>query len=125
VELALNLLWFAVSALLVVCWLRFPSRKLATGISRGLILVACVSLLLFAPISISDDLHASFDAVEEVSVSARKAHPLPAVQSSCGVPVAPLAAPSFRFVEEVAEGDFSLPPFVLAASAVSRAPPAA
>ena len=125
-ELALNLLWLAVSALLLAAWLRAPSRRRLGGLTQGFMLLGCVILLLFPPISISDDLHATLDAVEEVSVSARKAHPVSFAQHDAGYAYpARDAFIRLSFVETVIALGPSLPRCAVVTSAVSRAPPAA
>ncbi len=73
-ELALNLVWLAVSGMALAWWIR-QVRKQALGgaeLLRGLVLLTCVLALFFPVISASDDLHANVPAVEDAFSYARK-----------------------------------------------------
>lgn len=94
------------------------------GVARGLMLVGCVILLLFPPISITDDLHCPFDAVEELSITARKAHSVAVAHLDFVVP-GPAPAVRFDFIEAFCEHSASFQGFTGVTPAVSRAPPSA
>ena len=71
-ELLLNVIWLMVSAAPIAWWLR--KHSFASGRREFCLAIAamfCVGLLLFAPISISDDLHQDLFASEDAN-SAKK-----------------------------------------------------
>ena len=71
-ELLLNIIWLIVSAAPMVWWLR--KHSVASGRREFCLAIGamfCVGMLLFAPISISDDLHQDVFAAEDAK-SAKK-----------------------------------------------------
>ena len=74
-ELGFNLLFLAIAAAGLLCWWRYR-REDTRGLSlaRGALVLGCALMLLFPFISITDDLCASSDAMEEMTISARRVH---------------------------------------------------
>ena len=59
VDLLLNLAWALISCGVVLAWIvwrRGSDSRLVPELGRGLLIVGCISVLLFLAISISDDL---------------------------------------------------------------------
>src|SRR5262245_14723072 len=101
-EFALNLLFLAIAACAISHWLicRPSESKLARGTSQGLFILGCALLLVFPSVSITDDLHATFDAIEDVTFSVRKVQPIAPVQDITLPAITPnLDAPTFAVVE--------------------------
>ncbi len=132
-ELALNLVWVTISVAALLWWIRLGSgRRVARSeLFQGVVVLACVLVLLFPVVSASDDLHANVAAVEDSFFAARK---MKAVLqgSACGVAttlpmlllqtsvLAMLAVTQLGWVRQYE------PPYaavVLAESHLSRAPP--
>jgi len=74
-EILLNLCWLLLVAPTAVMWCRQPRSSCKLGCSSLLRLVAlgCALLLLFPVISVSDDLHASNQEMDESSTTKMKA----------------------------------------------------
>ena len=87
-ELFLNLLWLVLSAALLRHTVVHARSRAASvcATARLLLVLGCVLLLLFPFISITDDLHASADAMEDWSFSVRK------VRAVIEHPISPLSA---------------------------------
>jgi hypothetical protein len=123
-ELALNLLWLAISACALGCWLPRlrSSERDPAGILRALLVFGCAALLLFPSVSITDDLHAPSDAMED-SFSVRKAHPI-APAHDCVIVAAALTltAPSFSS-ESLSADEEANPQATSIIASCSRAPP--
>ncbi len=73
-ELALNLVWVAVSLVALLWWICGRERHSFTPgeLFKGLVVLACVLVLLFPVISASDDLHANCAAIEDSFAAVRK-----------------------------------------------------
>lgn len=73
-EIALNLVWLAVCALTLRHWLSLQPVRGQSKLpaSRGVLLLACALLLLFPVLSLTDDLHASYGAIENWDSSPHK-----------------------------------------------------
>jgi hypothetical protein len=123
-ELALNLLWLAISGCALGCWLRRlrSGEKDAVGVLRALLVLGCAALLLFPSVSITDDLHAPSDAMED-SVCVRKAQVIaPAHNCSIVSAALTLTAPGFSS-ESLRSDEEANPQTISITPSCSRAPP--
>jgi hypothetical protein len=95
-ELLLNAIWLVISAAPIAWWVRthsFASRRREFCLGVGAML--CVGMLLFPPISVSDDLHNDVFAAEDANSSKKMLVGGTHARASfpCAVPpVAPVAA---------------------------------
>ena len=130
-ELTLNLIWLVISASALGCWLLRlrAAQKNALGILTGFVVLGCAAVLLFPSISITDDLYAASDAVEDVTFAVRKAQPIQVVHFVCDTGIAAHAsaftAPSFKVLEWLTDHDDLSPHPGAYAPSNWRAPPTA
>lgn len=131
-ELFLNLCWLA---LLLPAYLLWQQRVSSADCSRRSLLVigalACALMLLFPVISVSDDLHATSQAIEESKRSFRQGAPR-ACSAHCIAHVSPAIAPasaslpvSFQQVGSIQLFPVHSPQASFASASAGRSPPVA